>query len=172
MRKWDERMCGWSAVGVKATTGTEQIHRRVDVLSRGWGLIKTSLEASAGLVRGRETAFSKTFHSRLSVRRRGAVSRHSPNAILDQRVIGAQEIHRRQLGWRWLRLQTAARLNRRTSTLPFVSIRTIARPAAPCCRHRTVLTVRDAPHVAAYTGQLLQNAPQDPPGGVAPRSSV
>ena len=32
MRKWDERMCGWSAVGVKATTGTEQIHRRVDVL--------------------------------------------------------------------------------------------------------------------------------------------
>ncbi len=35
-----------------------------------------------------------------------------------------------------------------------VSIRTIARPAAPCCRHRTVLTVRDAPHVAAHSGPL------------------
>ena len=35
-----------------------------------------------------------------------------------------------------------------------VAIRTIARPAEPCSRHRTVLTVRDAPHVAAYTGSL------------------
>ena len=30
----------------------------------------------------------------------------------------------------------------------------VARPAEPCSRHRTLLTVRDAPHVVAYTGQL------------------
>jgi hypothetical protein len=30
----------------------------------------------------------------------------------------------------------------------------VARPGEPCFRHRTLLTVRDAPHLVAYTGQL------------------
>jgi len=38
--------------------------------------------------------------------------------------------------------------------IPSSSIRTIARPAEPCCRHRTLLSVRDAPHVVADTGPL------------------
>ena len=34
----------------------------------------------------------------------------------------------------------------------------VARPAEPCSRHRTLLTIRDAPHVVAYTGQLSMRA--------------
>ena len=51
--------------------------------------------------------------------------------------------------------------------LYIVGIRTIARAAEPCSRHRTLLTVRDTSHVAAYTGQLsirAASSPRDPKG--------